>query len=395
MEPSTTSPLCSLSNIAIKQRDSILALHITYHNLDNDNDNTHHNNKVKMPASLEESHRLSFDEDSSQDRITTPASSRDRIHSPTPSSDHNMTDAFDCSSTGLMSPKAPSTSIEFDEELTAKGSLVIDDLSIDPPGGLEEICTMLRSERHDTRVTEEDQSIHRVLLADAAESNEAFLVQSLLLGILGHPRIQTDPQVRLLPVTKWTSQEVLSNILGQPEPDFTLGLRCKTRAIQFGYTFDLARDYHKQLVPGKNIISPLLTVEAKGPAGNLNQTRIQNRHNAACMLRNIVALKRAAGLPERSYQNQILVLTIEATTAELQVSCHWTDGEDHYLSAVIQEPTRMADLSMTRQLARNAIDWAKQEFDKVENELFKSIEAKPPKTRKRKRGGKDCDKGTG
>ena len=339
-----------------------------------------------MPASLRISHVSSVDdldkqsiaseEFSSQDAITVAASSD--------SESNFYTDA--------MSPTVPVTSPAYEYALTSCFSveITISRLSTSLRCVMETFDTIFNGERDGIHPVEEEQVQHCTLLRDALESNEMFSAQSILPDILGLKGLQSDQQVRCLPTTKWVAQKILSEELEQPEPDLTLGLRCEMRGVDYNHVFHSTREYFKQLQPGKDIITPLMTIEIKGPGGTVGQARLQNRHNAACMLSNLVALKRAAGLPSDSYCDQIQVLTIAADPNLLQISCHWIDGKGHYYSVVVAE-ARMIDLGRVRQIARNAIDWTKGELVRLEHELISSLEAQASETRKRKRSESEQD----
>ena len=353
-----------------------------------------------MPTSFRESHVSSSDdleenfamsESSFQHIMAIRATSENRPFSRSPSPSENKPfsrtpspdlDVSDRIYSEIMSPEVAPSSIEYANALNDIGSDTVK-LDKDPPRNLEDVHAALNKPRTDSHTTEQEESKYRALLRNAQESNEAFLIISVLPIIFDLLEHQIDSQVRFLPSTKWTKQEILSPKLGQPEPDFTLGLQCKNKIFQYGQAFNTAHDYHRHLQLGRDMICPLLTVEAKG---DLRESRLQNRHNAACILRNIGILKHAAKLQKKSYSNRIQALTIEVTAHVLQVSCHWMDMEGHYLSAVIEEETRMLELGRVRQMTRNAIDWTKQELSRVEKELFSKLDGKATtESRKRKR----------
>ena len=73
------------------------------------------------------------------------------------------------------------------------------------------------------------------------------------------------------------------------------------------------------------------------------------------------------------------------TTQSLQVSCHWINDKNQYLSASV-EKVSVQDIVKASQLARNAMDWAKQELESLGSEVFRVLEKKATaKTGKRKR----------
>jgi hypothetical protein len=70
---------------------------------------------------------------------------------------------------------------------------------------------------------------------------------------------------------------------------------------------------------------PYLTVELKGETGSLRVASLQNLHNGAVMLNNLLLLKRAAGKAggEEEFLGKTHVLSIEFTTETITLSCYW------------------------------------------------------------------------
>lgn len=357
-----------------------------------------------MPASLLTSHEsldgmevypaTSSEDSSLQQTFADENSSEFNPFSQIPSSDHDVQNDFnpfcrrDSSEhsigTGPMSPKLSVTASEYRSELAINGIILIDP-SIDPPFNLQDIRGSLSKTRNDINISEEERSRHCTLVDKIRSLNEAALIQAVLPALFDYTELYLSSEIAFHVGTRWTNQAIISKKLGQPQPDQTLGLPYDNKCIQYRQAFDAARDWFTQLQPAKGLVTPLLTVEIKGPGGSLDEARLQNRHNGACMVSNIVKLKRAAKQRVTTYRNRIQALTIEITPESVQVSCHWMDRKKRYLSGPVQPTTNIMELDRARQLVRNAIDWAKQELKNLDTVLFSGLEENPVQSRKRKR----------
>ncbi|KAL8783877.1 MAG: hypothetical protein Q9195_009254 [Heterodermia aff. obscurata] len=312
----------------------------------------------------------------------------------TPSSDHDLQDTSNpfcrknssehTTSTELMSPKLSVTASEYGSELAMNDILLIDP-SIDPPLDLQDIRVNLSKPRTDINISEEERREYCTLIDKTRSLNEAALIQAVLPALFDFKALYLDPELSFHVGTRWANQEIISEKLRLPQPDQTLGLPYDAKCIEHRHAFDAAQDYFKQLQPAKGLVTPLLTVEVKGPGGSLDEARLQNRHNGACMVDNIVKLKRAAGQRVTRYRNIIQALTIEITTESVQISCHWTDGKHRCLSGPVQPTTNIMELDKARQLIRNAVDWAKQELRDLDTVLFRGLNESAVKSGKRKR----------
>ena len=341
-----------------------------------------------MPTSLQNSRESSLvtSEDSavpSQDsfsQLSAANINNDPFHrAPSPDEGSNTFDRSDSSEHSFISPK-PVVDSGYIRQLERNHSLQ-GDLFKNPPRNLGEVRAALRRPRNDTSLTEKEQSVYDTNLATAQLSNEAFLKQSILDKLLDFSDLFSDPNFVFRPEIIWSRQHIISVQLGQPFPDYTLGIAYRTKCSHYEHTFDDGRDYSRQLLPVPNVVCPLLTIEV----GLRGEAELQNRHNGICMLRNLFELKRAAGLQERGYRNKVQALTIEVTPESLQVSCHWMDDNGHFRSARVEPPSSLFDREGTRRIALNAIDWVKRELGALDDMLFNKLEAKATKSRKRQR----------
>ena len=212
------------------------------------------------------------------------------------------------------------------------------------------------------------------------------MVQAVFNNICETNRLYASEWLEFQCGEKWNNQDAFSDELGQPQPNQTLGVQYHTKCQQFPDAFRAAQEYICQLQPGRNLVCPLLTVEVQGPEGSLHEAILQNRHNGACMLKNIVALRRAAKQQPVHYRGLAQALTIEITPESVQVSCHWivtADGHDRYLSLAVSR-VDLSDFRRARQLIENSIGWVEQQLKDLDAVLFHPLGKDASRGRKRK-----------
>ena len=185
--------------------------------------------------------------------------------------------------------------------------------------------------------------------------------------------------------TQWRFQQKFSEKLGQPKPDFTFGLPIDS--ILKLYPQVCSRpEYFSLIRPLSGMALPIVYIEAKGPASPLSEAIIQNRHNAACGIKNIVGIKRAAGRAPNTYKNKDLSKSIEIIIESVQVTSHWMEvdatGADCYYSrlALFSFITHQ-HLKITR-LIKEILDWSR----KIHNEMLKDLEVLELRLEKEKAG---------
>ena len=192
--------------------------------------------------------------------------------------------------------------------------------------------------------------------------NEAETLLVFLPQMIRFERIFLSDQYSIICNRPWTFQQVFSEQLGHPQPDLTYGLTSEELQQTYPDALSSEREFWRSLQPIKNTVLPLLFLEAKGPKSFLEEARLQNQNNGACALRNIVALKRAAKQPPKSYVGTILALSLEVTAESVQSSCHWMtlgrDGKDQFWSSPLQSPMSIHDLPEAQKLVRNAFEFA-------------------------------------
>ena len=174
--------------------------------------------------------------------------------------------------------------------------------------------------------------------------------------------------------TRWRYQHKFSDQLGQPKPDFTFGLPFDPLSQTYPQVCDLRREYISLIRPLPRMALPVVCIEVKGPSGPLWQAVNQSRHNAACGIKNIVGIKRAAGQAPATYENRDLSKSIEITTESVQVTRHRMEvrnGADCYFSKSDTWPLNIHQHSEIKKLITSVLDWGQ----KLQKELLKDLKA--------------------
>lgn len=131
----------------------------------------------------------------------------------------------------------------------------------------------------------------------------------------------------------------------------------------------------RHIQPLQGSVLPILILRVNGPDRALSdpegpydhfgvpleRTYLKNQYAGACALKNIVAIKRAAGRPADTYLGKVLALSIEITLDFVQITCHWItshDGIDQHWSRRTHEPVYLSRLPKVQKLIRNPTDWA-------------------------------------
>lgn len=173
--------------------------------------------------------------------------------------------------------------------------------------------------------------------------------------------------------TRWSRQHQFSEQLGQPKPDLTFGLAFAPLKRQFPRVCNLHGKYISYVRPLPDTALPVVCIEVKGPSGLMWHAINQNRHNCACGIKNIVEIKRAAGLAPETYVERILSVSIEMSTESVQVRSHWvtvtSDGRDQYWNMTAQMPLIIHDHPAIKQSITNVLKWGQ----KLQEELVEDL----------------------
>ncbi|KAF2670144.1 hypothetical protein BT63DRAFT_230794 [Microthyrium microscopicum] len=165
--------------------------------------------------------------------------------------------------------------------------------------------------------------------------NEAAVVQAVMPKLVPIDQLLDREDVITVPNQQWDKECALPRPASAqyriplPKPDQTIGLA----ASNFhAYENALAHLSHSAR-PARslsNLTFPLLTVEAKGDTGH-NVCRLQNLHNAAVMLHQLLRLWQDTDA-EDEFFGQAMVCTISITTQTCAICHYWMEREDGNIS---------------------------------------------------------------
>ena len=254
-----------------------------------------------------------------------------------------------------------------------------------PPSNYGEICLFMSRERDDLEVDEDKLLNYKTKVRRARTGKESGLRHAVSPDLFDSMELPASDWLSFQTDQQWTNQDLFSTELGRPEPDHALGLHNSGKILKDRIIACLAQDHFRYFKMNEDLVCPLLAVEYKGPGGTIDQAEKQNQHNGACMVKNIVALKRAVGQPLKQYRDRAQALTIEIHNECIQLSCHWTDGNDKYYSMQVGECVHLSDWSKVCQIIRNAFDWTKLELEKLDTLVFQPLEKTLSRSRKRRR----------
>jgi hypothetical protein len=148
--------------------------------------------------------------------------------------------------------------------------------------------------------------------------NEGGAMQALLPKVLPIIECLWDTENDALPVNQqWDRQTLLKPelrlVISPPKPDQAFGF------IPDAFPFPQAALFLKpSMSPARDLAWPYFTVEAKGRQGHFDIARLQNSHNAAIMLNNMIQLPRALD-KEHDFLGGIQVMTMELTTESISL----------------------------------------------------------------------------
>ena len=88
---------------------------------------------------------------------------------------------------------------------------------------------------------------------------------------------------------------------------------------------------------------PLFTAEVKGNKGDLKVARLQNLHNGAIMLSNLLHIRKFYR-EEEEFFNKVHAMSLELTAESIQLSCYWAvrgeSGDVKYYSMQLRTWTQ-------------------------------------------------------
>ena len=158
--------------------------------------------------------------------------------------------------------------------------------------------------------------------------------------------------------------------IAPPQPDYAIGYH--TTLFPGG----AIRRLQGLASPSKNKLSfPVFFAELKGASGAMSVAKIQNLHNGASAVYNLLRLYQAIGL-EDDFYGKAWVLALDTNGEMWRLRCHWVSRGGHecdtYYSKILRcwavEDPRDSIISEARASMRNIVDW-------MRDTLFKDLSA--------------------
>lgn len=276
----------------------------------------------------------------------------------------------DSISTFSMSSKLSASNVQYPMELNTARILDAGPTT-QPPANLPNLELYLTRGRDDLTLDPTEMRQYSNAVSNVANEREMVIV--FLLHIIDYGAMLRSTMYSIVCDRPWLFQDKFSEFLGYPKPDLTYGLLTRPLSEQYRLVFESPGELSKHLQPIKGTSLPVLSVEFKGPRGLWYEAYLQNQHNSACAIRNVVKIKRAAGRAPKTYVGRVLSLSIEVTTESVQVHCHWMttapDGIDRYWSTTVQPPVGIHNQPEVQKLVRNTIDWINNLLEEITRDL--------------------------
>lgn len=185
----------------------------------------------------------------------------------------------------------------------------------------------------------------RILLAAPNEATVTWAVAPVLVSI---DWLILSPTYDAVPDANWKSPSLppiddTDGKLTTPKPDLTVGY--KHTNIQAYKSIAELKPFSTPVICRSGLIFPSFTLENKG-LESTHYSVLQNRLNAAHMLRNFYTLRSRAGDPswESQFYGRITVITASLSKDKIGIYGHWV-GQDHkYHSCALKTwPTEYGD----------------------------------------------------
>lgn len=309
-----------------------------------------------MPVSL----RSSQARQSTSTKVHNAAGAEDQI------SDHfdSEVDLSDCNlspddslSNLSMSPKLSVTNALYDHELNFARILEAGPTT-QRPIDMPDVISCLARPRDDLTLDPTEWGDYSKAVAQAA--NEKEMVLSWVPQLLNFKALNRSTRFLVVSERPWCFQPIFSKTLGQPLPDVTFGLLSHPLRETYRLVYE-DQELSIHLEPLKDVTLPVHFIEFKGPQGRLSDAQLQNRYNGACGIRDVIAIKRAAGRAAKTYVGRVLSLSTAVDAGSVQVHCHWMtitpDGIDRYWSLDLHQPISVYNGPEVQRLVRNTLDW--------------------------------------
>jgi len=280
---------------------------------------------------------------------------------------------------GAIGPSDP----RFEVELQLRGARLADFLDdIETPSNLEEFKKVLAENRASPRPDITAVKVFRQLLSHAA--SEAGVTQSCLqraLPCIEEAMLAQDQET--VTDKQWSRTILLepdrSPLLSACKPDQTFGWSLDAFPFRFDRVTLALKSFLRPVATYPSLHWAYFTVEAKGAKKTLREARLQNLHNGAVMLNNMLCIKQALGKEAvEAFLGKIHVASLELTTETIQISGYWAssaaDGSIKFYAMTVgwwtTNDPEGKQFSQARKAALNAIAWTRKEtHDSVSKDM--------------------------
>jgi len=311
---------------------------------------------------------------------------------------HSMTS--DPSSTGSSGrskppadPKDPRGAINayhpgFEDGLNKRGIAFADDDDVVMPLNLDSLRKAIFAARNGPEPDDQVAKDYRTALRQAV--NETGVLRGALHLLFPETELMRDSNLCQVFDLIWNRNAMIeanmTPMLTTIKPDTTIGWHKKSFKAQEAID---SLGVHACPVLNKRLLAyPLVTLEAKGPQGSRLVARLQSLHNGATMLSNLLHLKQKCGEDSGSgFFNKIHVLSLEASTETIQISCYWATRDDNekvrYYGTVLQswDPSMIPAFKEAHRCIRNALEWVRdQAFEWINSDLTSLVTKTTPQT---------------
>jgi len=275
-------------------------------------------------------------------------------------------------SASLLSSKSKSVTaydIDFDDILETHRVVEADD---EEPNNWRELQSLVGRER--ASAPPEDREIKDIRVTVRRSSNENSVSSSVFPRIFPVNRVDTCHTLKEHWNRQWTHwippYPNHDPKVAPPQPDYAIGFHSKL------FPGEAIRKLRGLASPSKNKLSfPVFFAELKGASGAMNVAKLQNFHNGASAVYNLLRLHQAIGL-EDGFYDAAWVLSLDTNGEMWRLRCHWVSRGDHeydtYYSKVLRswavEDPRNATILEARASMRNIVD-------RMREVLFKNLQA--------------------
>jgi len=273
-------------------------------------------------------------------------------------------------SASLLSSKPKSVTaydVDFEDILETHRVIEADD---EEPKNWRELQLLVGRER--ASAPPEDHEIKGIRVTVRRSSNENSVSSSVFPRIFPVSRVNTCNTLKEHWNRQWTHwippYANHSPKVASPQPDYAIGYHTKL------FPGEAIRRLQGLASPSKNKLSfPVFFAELKGASGAMNVAKLQNLHNGASAVYNILRLHQAIG-EEDGFYDRAWVLSLDTNGEMWRLRCHWVSKGDHeydtYYSKILRcwaiEDPRVTTVSETRASMRNVVD-------RMRDVLFKDL----------------------